>query len=392
MRNRLSWLKGSTAHAARPEFEDLTRVVAFFVRLILIGVIATAAYAYGLAGMKFVGSVLWALGFLAAGGGAGFLFGIPKVLQGSVAPPPAPARPNAAAADTPEKTPHSDAAILHYRQRVNTNLEEISDWLTKIIVGVSLIQLKSVPDLVWRLAGVVSGSLGAALPVGFGVAVFIFFAPVGFLFGYLVTRLYIQGALARAERSIEEEGIRAERELTLQSNAAQREVDDALKGAGAQTPGKTIAESQVSGDAAMEQLKELADRYLRVRAESWAERVRLKNDLAAQMAAVIIQNSLSRDELSRSTHEGILIGLAAAIQHSPQAGDPGRLVAAAPVTSRLHVQYRFVLAFARLLDGDLLSPQDKAAVIEVLNTFEARADGSLRSAIIGLRRRLEGTR
>jgi hypothetical protein len=34
--------------------------------------------------------------------------------------------------------------------RVNTNLEQISDWLTKIIVGLGLVQLRSVPDYLYK--------------------------------------------------------------------------------------------------------------------------------------------------------------------------------------------------------------------------------------------------
>jgi len=34
----------------------------------------------------------------------------------------------------------------------NTNLEQISDWLTKILVGVGLTQLREIPGQVQRLA------------------------------------------------------------------------------------------------------------------------------------------------------------------------------------------------------------------------------------------------
>jgi len=61
--------------------------------------------------------IILALACLSAGFLAGFLFGIPKVLQGDR---------TAATKTSKGRTP--------YRQRVNTNLEEISDWLTKIIV------------------------------------------------------------------------------------------------------------------------------------------------------------------------------------------------------------------------------------------------------------------
>jgi hypothetical protein len=87
-----------------------------------------------------------------------------------------------------------------YQQRVNTNLEEISDWLTKIIVGLGLIELRQMPAKLDQLAGVVEQSMAPnATRHSVAVAVIISFSLLGFLFGYLITRLYIQGALSRAE-------------------------------------------------------------------------------------------------------------------------------------------------------------------------------------------------
>ena len=61
----------------------------------------------------------------------GFLFGIPK-LNKSYNP-----------TDNYEKT---------NKYNPNTNLEEISDWLTKIIVGISLTQLTKIPKYVGSIA------------------------------------------------------------------------------------------------------------------------------------------------------------------------------------------------------------------------------------------------
>jgi len=87
-----------------------------------------------------------------------------------------------------------------YRQRVNTNLEEISDWLTKIIVGLGLYELKRIPTWIGELARVFASSLQRSDQEQgvFGAAI-VFFLICGFLMGYLVTRLYLQGALGRAD-------------------------------------------------------------------------------------------------------------------------------------------------------------------------------------------------
>ena len=71
---------------------------------------------------------LLGLGAIAIGGLLGFLFGIPRTIQSN------------------EKTRDE------FRQVVNTNLEQISDWLTKILVGVGLTQLNNLPPRMWELA------------------------------------------------------------------------------------------------------------------------------------------------------------------------------------------------------------------------------------------------
>jgi hypothetical protein len=367
------------------EFADLARVVNFFLFFVGLGLVGAVIYAASLTGWNFWGAIMWSLALLASGAGVGFLFGIPKVLQSNPAATPSSGAQGASAAPEAPAQGGAPAFASNYRQKVNTNLEEISDWLTKIIVGVSLIQLKSMPDHVWRLAGVISGSLGPKVPEGFGVALVLFFATSGFLFGYLVTRLYIQGALARAERSVEQEGVLGERELRSKSVQAMREVTQALS---AIPPVRTEAAVDTSGRID-DELLALADQYLRVNAKEWSERVRIKNELTARMAAHVLQRGISRDQLAHEPHEGLLVALAAAVQHSPEPEDTRRLLTAAVNAHRLHVQYRFVLAFARLLERGFVSDADKSAIRQVLTTFEARADESLRLAIAGLRRQLD---
>jgi tetratricopeptide (TPR) repeat protein len=118
---------------------------------------------------------LFAFAAVAAGSLVGFLFGIPRTLQSS----------------TPAPTTS---------YQVNTNLEQISDWLTKIIVGLGLINLTRIPGKLMELNDYVAASLGVRPPgpalVGSAA---VFFAAVGFLLGYLSTRLFISGAFRKAD-------------------------------------------------------------------------------------------------------------------------------------------------------------------------------------------------
>jgi hypothetical protein len=104
----------------------------------------------------------------------GFLFGIPRAAQ--------------------ENLEANEADRARYRG--NTNLEQISDWLTKILVGVGLTQLTELPSFLSRLGDYFNPLLGSG---PFAVAIILYFAANGFLFGYLWTRLLLVGELTRAE-------------------------------------------------------------------------------------------------------------------------------------------------------------------------------------------------
>ncbi len=124
--------------------------------------------------------ILWAGAFLASGFLLGFLFGIPRTLQ-SEQPPPG-------------------AASEGYEQRVNTNLEYISDWLTKIIVGLGLVQLGKLPSKLDAAAQYVACGPGNTCEQKvFAGATLVYFAVVGFLAGYLLTRLFLAPAFRRVE-------------------------------------------------------------------------------------------------------------------------------------------------------------------------------------------------
>jgi hypothetical protein len=121
------------------------------------------------------------------GGLLGFLFGIPRALQSDEAPAP---QPGAAK--------EGDHPTVSYK--ANTNLEQISDWLTKILVGVGLTQLAFLPDNLYALAAFLGPALGAVPQTEvMAGGVVLSFAVCGFLFGYLWTRLYMAGALREAD-------------------------------------------------------------------------------------------------------------------------------------------------------------------------------------------------
>ena len=84
--------------------------------------------------------------------------------------------------------------------RANTNLDQISDWLTKILVGVSLTQVSSLPGWLKKYAKFAASGLGG-YPNSeiFATGILIYYIFVGFLCGFLLTRLAIAGAIREAD-------------------------------------------------------------------------------------------------------------------------------------------------------------------------------------------------
>lgn len=172
--------------------------------LVMLGALGSGVYLIGAAtvyadeAMKMVAARAatgWGLAYFAVGFLMGFLFGIPRVSQGL--------GNGGGAATEGEK---GGAGVTSYEQRVNTNLVEISDWLTKIIVGLGLIELRAVPERIHRAAVWMGQSISdkpateIESVASFCGAFIIFFSVVGFLAGYLLTRLYFSGAFSRADQ------------------------------------------------------------------------------------------------------------------------------------------------------------------------------------------------
>lgn len=127
---------------------------------------------------------------LLTGGGAwlvgvvvGFLFGIPRLSLD----------------DQHGKQENTKAALGRYRP--STSLEEIADWLTKMIVGVGLTQLNKIPTKLDALASYVAKGMGDSYASHkvLVLVICVYFLSCGFLFGFLWARLYLLKAFIFAE-------------------------------------------------------------------------------------------------------------------------------------------------------------------------------------------------
>jgi hypothetical protein len=76
--------------------------------------------------------------------------------------------------------------------RPSTSLEQVSDWLTKIIVGLGLTQLNKIPGKLDSLASYIAAGMGLCPSHKvLSLAICIYFPSCGFLFGFLWARLYM---------------------------------------------------------------------------------------------------------------------------------------------------------------------------------------------------------
>jgi hypothetical protein len=172
------------------------RVLLLFAISIIIGFVGTVLFALQASSvaqaLSIIGVALMVAGAsLMSGGLLGFLFCIPRTLQQDLVQQPS---QNREGGDAAQFRPQG----ISYQ--VNTNLEQISDWLTKILVGVGLTQISALPGALQGYADFTSSGLGD-FPNSkvFAIAALIYFLVCGFLTSYLWTRLYLAGALRQAD-------------------------------------------------------------------------------------------------------------------------------------------------------------------------------------------------
>jgi hypothetical protein len=166
---------------------DVKNIATYSLLALLVGLIFASLMAGFWAGSGILAMV--ALACYVIGSGLGFLFSIPKSAQNS---------------EGVQKISGSNSTSI---PRDNTNLEQISDWLVKILIGASLVQIGTIKSLFEHLAEKLSHCLLSAKAQAFGILpptgltdvycqpfclfLILYFLALGFLTGYLITRLWL---------------------------------------------------------------------------------------------------------------------------------------------------------------------------------------------------------
>jgi hypothetical protein len=131
---------------------------------------------------------LWALACLGAGSLLGIVFGIPR------------------SASQPPEGGQVGAPDL----QANTNMEQISDWLTKLLVGAGLVELKNLPQAIDLAAQYIAPAIESKSPISpqalnsIAAAILIYFSVEGFIGGYIFTRVYFVIVLHMTEERLRE--------------------------------------------------------------------------------------------------------------------------------------------------------------------------------------------
>ena len=124
-------------------------------------------------------------------------------------------------------------------------------------------------------------------------------------------------------------------------------------------------------------LMKLAEEYLEVSISDWSERVRTKDNIAMQMANIVLTENISKQLLADQDHEGLIMALVSAIHINPSKGDFIHVSKCAPNISRLHIKYRTTMALGRLFEQNYASNDDVKRAYEILRRFEEKADSYL---------------
>jgi tetratricopeptide (TPR) repeat protein len=194
---RSSRQTSAKASSGEPRFSG--HVIGELVALLVLG--AAVGFLYGVAHSTnrwfiALSAVTIALASGAVGALLGLLFGVPRALRNTS--PTANPTPTAAGSVDAAAGVTGTAGPSGYG--ANTNLEDVSDWLTKLLLGAGLTQLGRLPTALSHLGTYLAPGLGGGNANAFAAVLVIYSAVVGFILAYLATRLKLGAALNEADR------------------------------------------------------------------------------------------------------------------------------------------------------------------------------------------------
>lgn len=167
-----------------------TTIGALLCALIFVLIVSALMAGHGAGIVLVVGVGTTALCYV-----LGMLFSVPRVA--AVSP------------DFPSQVQDHAAQNKLRLYSINTNLEQVSDWLTKIIVGVGLVEIRNIIGFLGASAAALGSALTTVEPslseksaTALSAGMIIAYGAIGFLLGFFSVRLYISRAIYVADRII----------------------------------------------------------------------------------------------------------------------------------------------------------------------------------------------
>jgi hypothetical protein len=292
-----------------------------------IGVLSVLIYAATQEGRFFLtaglGLLLLCASFL-VGGTLGFLFGIPKKLQQT--PAPAPEKPSPAG-DSEEEEEDGGKARLGKQTSYesNTSLEQISDWLTKILVGLTLTQWNDLRTGFQDVVEYMAPAFGANGEIFTG-GIVIVGALCGFFFGYLPTRLFLWLALTESDLQGDKLS-EARKDKNLQEAESLRNLTGGIPSAApasdprdaGEEPAETIETTRPIKVPKPLKLKAREYEDLRAKFSPGADRTRKLEETLSEMRKLAAQiDEETRMDLQKSGSPGERLAAVARLQVYPQ--------------------------------------------------------------------------
>jgi hypothetical protein len=348
----------------------LKTILVFFA--IVGGLSLITDFVYGLLTNSVGTCIIWALACLTSGIAIGFLFGIPRIVQGS--------KGAAEQNDTQD-----------YQMHVNTNLTEISDWLTKIIVGLGLVKLTKLPPYLTSMADSMSQGIrdkDRAVAMAFAYGTITCFSILGFLFGYLFTRLYLSKTIAIADQDSLQK-LRGEIAIQFASLESKQGLLTHSLAKEKMGPGLDATEDTKSpaSDEKLSTLANMADEYMHITFADLAQRTHAKDLKANEMGIYAIENGIHSGDIFKyirdhpPVQEGMVMALATLINIDPQQSDFAMLLEAGRNLTRLHVRFRVLLAIVTLKKKGYIGDDEKQQAINLVKSYRLNADASLSQQI-----------
>jgi hypothetical protein len=175
--------EGKSAEEFAIEIGRVTLALLVFFLLVFGAIGATLAHSVHEGFTIASAAALISLASACLGTLLGFTFAIPRALQSN---------------DVRQDSKYA-------RYIANTNFEQISDWLTKILVGISLVQIGKLPAALGDLGRTLKPMLGNSdIGAGIGVAMCLSATVAAFLLSYLWTRITFTWVLEATGREIED--------------------------------------------------------------------------------------------------------------------------------------------------------------------------------------------